>query len=370
MKKFLSKDGIASWKIDSPIERWLAKKADNSHFWKSLYVNFYKTFDREYYLNGLPIIERNIQRFIGEATRKQKRVYEQDMIYSLHRFGCMFDEYFLFQYEYLNSTGRESFITDKTRWEYYDQMNSRDNLDVFNDKRKAYETFKEFYKRELIEVSCDDDYDVFLDFYNRHDKMIVKPQKGSGGKGIFILAKHKYASFEDAFAEVRKIGSVVIEELIIQASEMSVLNPDTVNTVRVPTIKMNDEIVVFHPFLRMGCGDSVVDNAASGGIFAEVCAESGIVITKGVTEFGDSFVKHPISQVVLPGFQIPRWNEAVALVKRLAQVLETNNYVGWDLALTNDGWIMVEGNPRGQFVSQIPSKNGIKAELESYIQKM
>ena len=45
MKKLSNKDGIAPWKIDSFFERWLAKKADNSRFWRSMYVNFYKVFD-------------------------------------------------------------------------------------------------------------------------------------------------------------------------------------------------------------------------------------------------------------------------------------------------------------------------------------
>lgn len=42
------------------------------------------------------------------------------MVYSLHRFGCMFDEYFMFDFEHLTAAGRETFITDKKRWEYYD----------------------------------------------------------------------------------------------------------------------------------------------------------------------------------------------------------------------------------------------------------
>ena len=162
----------------------------------------------------------------------------------------------------------------------------------------------------------------------------------------------------------------MIEELIIQSESMAILNPATVNTVRVPTIKIKDRVVIFHPFVRCGRGNSIVDNASSGGILAEVDAETGIVITKGVNELGESFVMHPTSKVVIPGFRIPCWDQAVKLVEELAHVVQTNNYVGWDLAFTDDGWVMVEGNPRGQLLSQIASKKGIKKELEYYIDKM
>lgn len=74
--------------------------------------------------------------------------------------------------------------------------------------------------------------------------------------------------------------------------------------------------------------------------------------------------------MVIPGFQVPRWDEAVELVTRLANVIETNNYVGWDIALTDKGWVMIEGNPRGQFVIQYAIKMGVKKELENYIEQM
>lgn len=60
----------------------------------------------------------------------------------------------------------------------------------------------------------------------------------------------------------------------------------------------------------------------------------------------------------------------VELVNKLADVIDGNHYVGWDLALTDNGWLMVEGNPRGQLVEQYATKIGIKQELENYINQM
>jgi hypothetical protein len=50
-------------------------------------------------------------------------------------------------------------------------------------------------------------------------------------------------------------------------------------------------------------------------------------------------------------------------VTNLANMVEGYRYTGWDLAYTPNGRVMVEGNPRGQFVSQMADKVGRKAKL-------
>lgn len=371
MKKIRCKDGIAPWKIDNPIERWLGRRADTSTFWKKAYVLFYKIFDGKYYKKGVEFIRKQIDASVGVVDKKRFKKYTTDMVYSLHRFGCMFDEYFLFEYEKLNAYERSSFITDKIRWQYYRLMNKDENLEIFNNKKKAYDVFKEYFKRELLEFNADTDKDEFCNFFEKHKRIIVKPIDGSGGRGIFILNSSQFEKPEDAYALLKESKKTyVLEELIRQSSQMSALHPTTVNTVRVPTVRNKDGVVVFHPALRVGRGDTVVDNAFSGGIFAGVCPKTGKVITDGANEKNQRFVAHPDTGVVFNGFQVPRWDEAVAFVKKLATVVEGNNYVGWDIALTEDGWVLVEGNPRGQFVEQYATKKGVREELETLIERM
>ena len=49
------------------------------------------------------------------------------------------------------------------------------------------------------------------------------------------------------------------------------------------------------------------------------------------------------------------------MIAKLVQVLPDQRYVGWDLALSKDGWVLVEGNSGGQFVGpQISLKKGIR----------
>ena len=372
MRRIKSNAEIAAWKIDSIFEKWLSKMADNSEFWKKAYVKFYQAFDSEYYKKGLIFISKNIELFLGEVSEEQKNYYITDMVYSLHRFGCMFDEYFLYNFPNLNTEGRESFITDKIRWSYYSKMNTPEGNEIFNNKKKTYDLFKSFYKRDLVFVSGEEDKNNFIEFVKKHSDFIVKPYNSSGGRGVCKKSVTDEKSIDEIFKELTlNCGGSVCEEIIVQSDKIASFHPSSVNTVRFTTIKDKDGIHLFYPLLRTGVGNAFIDNATAGGIFALIDSESGIVRTVARDEKGNSFLAHPNTGVVYPGFELPEWEKAVSLVKSLATVVEDNHYVGWDIAHTDAGWIMVEGNPRGQMIMmQLFCKTGFKQEIENYIKNI
>ena len=67
------------------------------------------------------------------------------------------------------------------------------------------------------------------------------------------------------------------------------------------------------------------------------------------------------------GFAIPAWDDLLSLAEKLAKVVPEQKYVGWDFALTDNGWILVEGNTRGQFLHQYCEKKGCRKAIESVI---
>lgn len=362
---------IAQWKLFTEEEEKLAKAADCSIEGKIAYVNYYKENDSLYYQKGLELIDRIIKTFVGDDISKEE--YEEfvvDMIYSLHRFGCSFDEYFLYDFPKLNFKGRCSFISDKVRVFLYNQLNLECNHSIFKNKAAAYEIFSRFYGRKLVKIDKDSDFEIFSDFISDLDKFIVKPIAGAMGKSVRIYNKTEFSSEEELFDEIKKIGPVVIEQLIVQDSEMAKFHSDSLNTVRIPVVKSKDQqrVTIFHPFFRMGQGGSVVDNAASGGILADVDADTGIIYTVGCDEKGKQYLTHPDSHYQIVGFKIPRWDEAINLVKE-ASKYTTNRYIGWDVALTKNGWVIIEGNDCGQFVGQIADKTGRLEELLDLIEE-
>ena len=55
---------------------------------------------------------------------------------------------------------------------------------------------------------------------------------------------------------------------------MAVLHKESVNTLRIHTICFDGDVTVFHPYIRIGRGKSVVDNAGSGGVFTSCNPET------------------------------------------------------------------------------------------------
>lgn len=154
----------------------------------------------------------------------------------------------------------------------------------------------------------------------------------------------------------------IAEEIITQDERMAQLHPESVNTLRIHTLQNNGVVEVFHPYIRIGRGNSVVDNAGSGGVFTSCNPKTGEVLTV-VDEFCRSYTKHPDNGFPLVGFKVPCWKEAFDFARQLALANLDVHYAGWDLALTKEGWVLVEGNPRAQMIFQISEQKGFKQEL-------
>ena len=46
-------------------------------------------------------------------------------------------------------------------------------------------------------------------------------------------------------------------------------------------------------------------------------------------------------------------------------IVPSTKYVGWDMAFTDKGWVVVEGNNYGQFfLLQMPAEQGFRYEFE------
>lgn len=358
---------IACWKIDTPLENWLSLKADESDFWKRFYIFYYMVFDPKYYRNGVKIAEKCIEVYKDNFTLLDRGCIIRDMVYCLHRFGISFEDYCIYNFVDKSNHCRNSFVSDKLRHYYCDILNSKSIITLLNDKYKCYKKYKEFFKREVLGCYVNRDKGDFIEFISKHEQFIFKPIDGNCGHGVKIISLEE----DDASSFFDKSivdGPFVVEELINQGKEMAALHPQSINSLRVSTFVLKGNVHINAIALRMVLGDSVVDNAGTGGIYASVDPEFGFVQTDARDYKGRHFNIHPDTGVQIIGRKLPEWDEALSLIHKIAICQEGSVLIAWDIAYSDKGWLMVEGNAVGSWdLLQSNKQIGKKAELFSYM---
>lgn len=318
-----------------------------------------------------------LQHFViekGVTDPKEVEQWRQKLVDAFVNDNWYPDEYFFFNYEHLSPKGVHEFVSNREANQFWNYMNGRDLYLLTCDKGLTYEKYKSFFQRDAVSVSKNDldSKTAFLRFIDKHSRFIVKPTFGNYGNGVRIvdvstigdknvLPKELLDDYPEGFTA---------EELIEQHSDLAAFHPSSVNTVRLTTARMsNGEVYIIHrPFIRLGQGGRCVDNGGNGGIIAAIDFETGII--KGaIDERMNHYVIHPDSGKTILGYQMPMWEEAKAFAVELANVIPELRYCGWDLALTDKGWVMVEANGKGLFIGfQMPTQEGFRNEFE-YIEE-
>ena len=353
---------IARWKIKTPFENWLSYKADNSYFWKKIYVLFYKIFDSKYYNGGIPFIKEAIKFRREEWKRYQESYIIHDMIYCLHRFGLSFQDYCIYNLIDKNFDYKNSFVSDKLRYHYCDILNAKEILPLMTDKYKCYQEYRTFFQRDVVGCFSEKDYPIFKEFISKHHTFIYKPLEEHSGHGI---SKYNLEDSDDSFFYQKlEKGPFVLEEIIKQDSHLAKMHPQSVNTFRVVTFTIGDKVHILGVTWRIGIGDAVLDNAGAGGIYASIEPTLGIVITDAISHNGKHFYFHPDTGVQIIGYKIPQWDDALSFIQRVATHLKGTTLISWDIALSDMGWVLVEANDNGAWrIVQANRLVGKKEEL-------
>ena len=300
-------------------------------------------------------------------------------------YGFTPEQQFYFRLYEKNHEQKKEYLTVKTEFIYKARLNSSNSQEILEDKFEAYRLFKSYYKREMIKINGVEDYESFLEFISRHPKVILKPVGLSNTRGIEVVDSLLYENKEELFETFINVASnykhdymvnagiyegAVLEELIVnQEEQFGIFSPKSINVIRIPTIRLDDRIIPYGAYYKVGVSDDIVVGEAKEGIMCGIDCHTGIVNTDGITERGEEYVYHPISGIKFKGHQVPRWNEMIEMVSEIALKLPKNvNYAGWDVVLTSDkGWVLVEGNYWGQIFIQLVEKRGCAREFGDLI---
>ena len=207
--------------------------------------------------------------------------------------------------------------------------------------------------------------------------LVAKPVASLGGKGVMLLTIASPDSFRDnltgrtisateladlftrdiATRQTREDSATgyILQERIFCDSTMNPLNGEALNTVRIATLRdVEGRILPDFAMLRLARPGSVSDNLHRGGTVTNVELESGRLVgpTLGYKNEIGPFLEPKRLNVpeLFPEARVPRWSDLLAAAIRFHTVLPELGSIGWDIALTPDGPLVLEGNDNWDMV--------------------
>ena len=191
-------------------------------------------------------------------------------------------------------------------------------------------------------------------------KLILKPLMGTAGNGILLFEvkqnsemflNNKPIRKGNFFDIVRTLNTYLVTEFVEQGKFSRNFFPETANTIRLTTFYYDQKSIPFIPysFMRFGRTNSFpADNIARGGIFSMIDIRTG-KLTEAFEAVKNQkpilYERHPDTNMLIKGVSIPRWDNLKEFFIKIGHIISPFiKIVGWDIILTDDSFVVLEGN--------------------------
>lgn len=307
---------------------------------------------------------------LHKKTGKSRIWLLADMAKCAARYNAGYIDYKIAEMYRLNDAQRATQITRGISNSIVARMNDKKFWHFFDNKTEFNQLFSAQVKRgwlNLLEASEED----FAKFLEGRGDIICKPIDGSSGQGILKCTPEDYADPAALYRRLKEAGIGIVEDKVIQHPAIAALCPTSVNTIRVATLLGDKKEGIVYAYIRIGNG-KVMDNVDCGGMAAPVDIETGVITGVGANKAGETYEIHPMTGTKIPGTQIPYWEDVKTMCLNAMHVVPQVRFVAWDVAITEDGPVFIEGNSFPshaipQFAAHFPNGIGILPRFEEFI---
>ena len=288
--------------------------------------------------------------------------------------GLTKEEYYDFEFEKQDESFRNSFLGLNEQRFYLDYLNPVKYFSLARNKYFAHKLLENtgvrktelfcYYQPEarfIVSDECASNLNDVLQILRRKSvhSCVIKTTESSHGDNVLVVS-HIYYQEQDAvltcfngeeltLSSILGKDALIFESIVLQTKQFAAFNESSVNTVRFMTTLWPDGTArVIATWFKVGRAGKCVDNAGSGGnVDAAVNLETGEIYN--VVQF-DGWKKtkkidrHPDSGALLEGIVIEHWDEIKAEVIKFQQAFPYCKAAGWDIAITEEGPVIIEVN--------------------------
>lgn len=306
-----------------------------------------------------------------ERSGKNRGYIFADMLNCMLRYGAGYYDYLIFGFYDLSGKQRKTYVTRLFSKKFTEFMNSPKYRHIFDNKDEFYETFREYLGRDFLILKKSSDDDI-ANFAKDKDRLFGKISGGECGRGCALVETKDFLS-EKNLTEYLKRNFDIVEEVIVQHPSLNEFYPKAVNSMRVITaVDSFKKAHCLYAAQKFGSNGKVVDN---NSMFAPVDTETGLInmpAHSGDTVKGQVYDIHPNSAKAFSGFCVPYAKQAKELCLKAALVVPEMRYIGWDVAITPKGPVIIEGNHFSahdfwQLPPHTPDKTGMIPKIKEVV---
>lgn len=207
-----------------------------------------------------------------------------------------------------------------------------------------------YYQSKIYNIASKTDLNAFFTTVfedTQAEALFLKLINGIGGKGCILIEKSNLEDTLLQYGDTLLHNAYIHQEKINQHPAINLMHKTSVNTIRIYTyLDLKGESHIISALMRFGIGKSITDNTSSGGFYVAINMEKESLEGWGfqdVDKGGKPHSHHPDSHILLDGFKVPFFKEALELAKLAAKKTPTR-IIGWDVAICDFGPIIIEGN--------------------------
>ena len=299
------------------------------------------------------IFSANYKRFFDNLKNVSKKENKNflglvfDTGNCVFRYGFGLTDYLNYKLYNKNSKERKQYVSTKTENKFYETVSPSAYKKRYTIKPDFLADFKDFTKRDFI-VPKEDNYNEFLEFLDKHEVFMSKPYDGLGGADVKKEYSKDIENKEEYFNNAIK-NRIFLEELVKQHPDMNKLCEKSVNTMRIMTFNDHGKPRIIWMGLRVGNGINSIDNFHAKGMAVNIDINTGKLVGNAIDKDLNEYEEHPFTHVKFDGFQIPCFEEAKKMVLEASLRSDKILVVGWDVAISDKGPVIIEGNRRPGF---------------------